>query len=177
MTAADRKSRNAAKKRLGAGHASDSPSSNLHPHQLPLLSPASSFSPPLALPHHVLPANVEQGMSSTFPPSVARPFTHPFQRAVAPLAASLLAGGVALYPRRTAFAEEPKDLVRGRMSMLQTSSQYALRPPTDLFPLSRGNLSTMTSLPTSPNFPNPPPRSLRLLLRRRLLPPPLPQIS
>ncbi|KAL4896103.1 apolipo protein O-domain-containing protein [Aspergillus ambiguus] len=31
------------------------------------------------------------------------------QRAVAPLAASLLAGGVALYPRRTAFAEEPKD--------------------------------------------------------------------
>ncbi|OJK02675.1 MICOS complex subunit MIC26/MIC27 [Aspergillus brunneoviolaceus CBS 621.78] len=32
------------------------------------------------------------------------------QRAVAPLAASLLAGGVALYPRRTAFAEEPRDL-------------------------------------------------------------------
>ncbi|GES64280.1 apolipoprotein O [Aspergillus terreus] len=32
------------------------------------------------------------------------------KRAVAPLAASLLAGGVALYPRRTAFAEEPKDL-------------------------------------------------------------------
>ncbi|KAF5861775.1 hypothetical protein ETB97_012576 [Aspergillus alliaceus] len=31
------------------------------------------------------------------------------QRAVAPIAATLLAGGVALYPRRTAFAEEPKD--------------------------------------------------------------------
>ncbi|KOC12137.1 mitochondrial protein [Aspergillus flavus AF70] len=31
------------------------------------------------------------------------------QRAVAPIAATLLAGGVAFYPRRTAFAEEPKN--------------------------------------------------------------------
>ncbi|KAF7118353.1 hypothetical protein CNMCM5793_007867 [Aspergillus hiratsukae] len=31
------------------------------------------------------------------------------QRAVAPIAATLLAGGVALYPRRTAYAEEPLD--------------------------------------------------------------------
>ncbi|GFF22694.1 mitochondrial organizing structure protein 2 [Aspergillus udagawae] len=31
------------------------------------------------------------------------------QRAVAPIAATLLAGGVALYPRRTAYAEEPSD--------------------------------------------------------------------
>ncbi|KAB8075752.1 apolipo protein O-domain-containing protein [Aspergillus leporis] len=31
------------------------------------------------------------------------------QRAVAPIAATFLAGGVALYPRRTAFAEEPKN--------------------------------------------------------------------
>ncbi|PYI05416.1 hypothetical protein BO78DRAFT_398154 [Aspergillus sclerotiicarbonarius CBS 121057] len=31
------------------------------------------------------------------------------QRAVAPIAATLLAGGITLYPRRTAFAEEPQD--------------------------------------------------------------------
>ncbi|KAE8147324.1 apolipo protein O-domain-containing protein [Aspergillus avenaceus] len=31
------------------------------------------------------------------------------QRAVAPIAATLMAGGVAFYPRRTAFAEEPKN--------------------------------------------------------------------
>ncbi|RAL17294.1 MICOS complex subunit MIC26/MIC27 [Aspergillus homomorphus CBS 101889] len=36
-----------------------------------------------------------------------RPMFH--QRAVAPIAATLLAGGVAFYPRRTAFAEEPRD--------------------------------------------------------------------
>ncbi|KAJ5105364.1 hypothetical protein NUU61_002711 [Penicillium alfredii] len=32
------------------------------------------------------------------------------QRAVAPIAATLLAGGMALYPKQTAFAEEPRDL-------------------------------------------------------------------
>ncbi|KAJ5619804.1 hypothetical protein N7510_003788 [Penicillium lagena] len=32
------------------------------------------------------------------------------QRAVAPIAATLLAGGIALYPRQTAFAEQPRDL-------------------------------------------------------------------
>ncbi|KAI9925160.1 hypothetical protein ASPWEDRAFT_45902 [Aspergillus wentii DTO 134E9] len=31
------------------------------------------------------------------------------QRAIAPIAASLLAGGIAFYPKRTAFAEEPLD--------------------------------------------------------------------
>ncbi|OQD82875.1 hypothetical protein PENANT_c019G09071 [Penicillium antarcticum] len=31
------------------------------------------------------------------------------QRAVAPIAATLLAGGIALYPKQTAFAEEPRD--------------------------------------------------------------------
>lgn len=33
------------------------------------------------------------------------------QRAVAPIAATLLAGGIALYPKKTAFAEEPRDNV------------------------------------------------------------------
>ncbi|KAJ5399656.1 Mitochondrial protein [Penicillium sp. CMV-2018d] len=31
------------------------------------------------------------------------------QRAVAPIAATLLAGGIALFPKKTAFAEEPRD--------------------------------------------------------------------
>lgn len=33
------------------------------------------------------------------------------QRAVAPIAATLLAGGIALYPKKTAFAEEPRENV------------------------------------------------------------------
>ena len=33
------------------------------------------------------------------------------QRAVAPIAATLLAGGIALYPKNTAFAEEPRENV------------------------------------------------------------------
>lgn len=33
------------------------------------------------------------------------------QRAVAPIAATLLAGGIALFPKKTAFAEEPRDNV------------------------------------------------------------------
>lgn len=33
------------------------------------------------------------------------------KRAVAPIAATLLAGGIALYPKKTAFAEEPRDNV------------------------------------------------------------------
>lgn len=31
------------------------------------------------------------------------------QRAVAPIAATLLAGSIALYPKKTAFAEEPRE--------------------------------------------------------------------
>lgn len=32
------------------------------------------------------------------------------QRAVAPIAATLLAGGMALYPKQTAFAEDPREV-------------------------------------------------------------------
>ena len=59
----------------------------------------------------VIPANVEAGLSARlFPLGFPRLLTR-IQRAVAPIAATLLAGGVSLYPKRTAFAEEPRDLV------------------------------------------------------------------
>ena len=59
----------------------------------------------------VIPASVEAGLSAgLFPLRFPRLLTR-IQRAVAPIAATLLAGGMSLYPKRTAFAEEPKDLV------------------------------------------------------------------
>lgn len=59
----------------------------------------------------VIPANVEAGLSAgLFPLGFPRLLTR-IQRAVAPIAATLLAGGMSLYPKRTAFAEEPQDLV------------------------------------------------------------------
>ena len=59
----------------------------------------------------VIPANVEAGLSAgLFPLGFTRLLTR-IQRAVAPIAATLLAGGMSLYPKRTAFAEEPRDLV------------------------------------------------------------------
>lgn len=42
---------------------------------------------------------------------LCRPLLIRLQRAVAPVAASLLAGGLSFYPKRTVFAEEPRDLV------------------------------------------------------------------
>ncbi|KAL1877214.1 hypothetical protein Plec18167_004902 [Paecilomyces lecythidis] len=56
------------------------------------------------------------------------------RRAVAPVAATLLAGGVALYPRRTAFAEAPHDLHK--------------KPIYDDFPTER--------TPAPPSLPSPP---------------------
>lgn len=74
-----------------------------------------SLLPSIGLPHHVFPANAEAGKSLSscfFRLQLEEVSANSFQRAVAPIAATLLAGGIALYPRQTAFAEEPRDAVR-----------------------------------------------------------------
>ena len=71
-------------------------------------------------PQDVIPADVATGMhfyncllSSWMQliPQYPVPMLTCAQRAVAPIAATLLAGGIALFPKKTAFAEEPRDNV------------------------------------------------------------------
>lgn len=75
-----------------------------------------SLPPSIGLSHYVFPANAEAGkyLSSCFVNLQCENSANSLQRAVAPIAATLLAGGIALYPRQTAFAEEPRDAVRAR---------------------------------------------------------------
>lgn len=82
----------------------------------------TSFPPFSSSPHpqDVIPADVATGMhfynrllSSWMQliPQCPVPMLTCAQRAVAPIAATLLAGGIALFPKKTAFAEEPRDNV------------------------------------------------------------------
>ncbi|KAJ5832911.1 hypothetical protein N7474_001222 [Penicillium riverlandense] len=74
------------------------------------------------------------------------------QRAVAPIAATLLAGGVALYPRQTAFAEQPRDL---RKPIYDDFPADIPEPSKPTPPASKPLISLPSSEPSPSSSPTP----------------------
>ncbi|GKZ81615.1 hypothetical protein AnigIFM56816_006136 [Aspergillus niger] len=74
------------------------------------------------------------------------------QRAVAPIAATLLAGGIALYPRQTAFAEEPRDIKKPIYDDFPTEIPAVSKPVVSPAPTTTPAtpVSTPFSSPSSP---------------------------
>ncbi|KAI2934761.1 hypothetical protein CBS147321_9182 [Aspergillus niger] len=74
------------------------------------------------------------------------------QRAVAPIAATLLAGGIALYPRQTAFAEEPRDAKKPIYDDFPTEIPAVSKPVVSPAPTTTPAtpVSTPFSSPSSP---------------------------
>ncbi|EAL88714.1 hypothetical protein KXW98_001609 [Aspergillus fumigatus] len=86
------------------------------------------------------------------------------QRAVAPIAATLLAGGVALYPRRTAYAEEPLGDKKPIYDDLPTDIPEPTRAPVELPPTRRQTSSSSSSSPTPTDILTAQVRQARLFL-------------
>ncbi|KAJ5129736.1 uncharacterized protein N7515_005775 [Penicillium bovifimosum] len=70
------------------------------------------------------------------------------QRAVAPIAASLLAGGIALYPKKTAFAEEPRDHRKPIYDDIPSDIPEAVKPTQPAAPAAPV-VSKLTSAPAA----------------------------
>jgi organizing structure protein 2 len=85
------------------------------------------------------------------------------QRAVAPIAATLLAGGVALYPRRTAYAEEPLDNKKPIYDDFSADIPEPTRAPIEL-PPTRRQTPPSTSSPTPTDILTAQVRQARLFL-------------
>jgi organizing structure protein 2 len=85
------------------------------------------------------------------------------QRAVAPIAATLLAGGVALYPRRTAYAEEPLDNKKPIYDDFSADVPEPTRAPIEL-PPTRRQTPPSTSSPTPTDILTAQVRQARLFL-------------
>ncbi|KAJ5550526.1 hypothetical protein N7535_001531 [Penicillium sp. DV-2018c] len=77
------------------------------------------------------------------------------QRAVAPIAASLLAGGIALYPKKTAFAEEPRDHRKPIYDDIPSDIPEALKPTQPAAPAAPV-ISKLTSAPAAQQAPSSP---------------------
>ncbi|CAL5870440.1 uncharacterized protein PFLUO_LOCUS4677 [Penicillium psychrofluorescens] len=74
------------------------------------------------------------------------------QRAVAPIAATLLAGGIALYPRQTAYAEQPRDLRKPIYDDIPADIPEPSKPAP---PASKPLISWPTTEPSSSSSPTP----------------------
>ncbi|PLB55368.1 hypothetical protein P170DRAFT_432909 [Aspergillus steynii IBT 23096] len=75
-----------------------------------------------------------------------RPVLRP--RAVAPFAATLLAGGVALYPRQTAWAEEPQDLRKPIYDDFPTETPELPKTPSAVVPQPSSPAPSSSPTPT-----------------------------
>ncbi|BCS04702.1 MICOS complex subunit MIC26/MIC27 [Aspergillus luchuensis] len=77
------------------------------------------------------------------------------QRAVAPIAATLLAGGIALYPRQTAFAEEPRDAKKPIYDDFPTEIPAVSKPVVSPAPTTTTPAAPVSTPFSSPSSPTP----------------------